>query len=175
MNTENVVIEGCTAVRATNKALCVKFADGVERWIPKPQMAASSQVQGAGSRGNLVVSQWWADNAKLGAAPNPNAGATGTADTPLATAATTRRPQGKPLENKPGSGCMFHQRAEGKRPDWRGAVNIDGKEYELVGWTRQSKSGREYLSLAIEPREALEPALEVAADAGAPIDEDIPF
>ena len=131
MNTENVVIEGCTAVRATNKALCVKFADGVERWIPKSQMAASSQVQGAGSRGNLVVSQWWADNAKLGAAPNPNAGATGTADTPLATAATTRRPQGKPLENKPGSGCMFHQRAEGKRPDWRGAVNIDGKEFTI--------------------------------------------
>jgi hypothetical protein len=170
MNTENVVIEACTAVRATNKALCVKFADGVERWIPKSQVAASSQVQGAGSRGNLVVSQWWADNAKVfatGAAPGPR-------ETPAAAATSTRRPQGKPLENKPGSGCMFHQRAEGKRPDWRGGVNIDGREYELVGWTRQSKSGREYLSLAIEPAPSPQ-ASDSTADVAPMDDEDIPF
>jgi uncharacterized protein (DUF736 family) len=61
---------------------------------------------------------------------------------------------GKPLENKPGKGVLFHRRAEGNQPTLRGGVNIDGTEYELAGWEQTSKSGTEYISLSIKPARA---------------------
>ena len=63
----------------------------------------------------------------------------------------------QPLDNRPGSGVLFRQRdVDGKRPHWRGGVNIDGVEYELAAWIRQSKRGVEFLSLAIKPVRAPE-------------------
>jgi hypothetical protein len=58
---------------------------------------------------------------------------------------------GKPLENKPGWGVLFHREASGNRPTLQGGVNIDGTEYELAGWQRTSKGGTEYISLSIKP------------------------
>ena len=46
---------------------------------------------------------------------------------------------------------MFGQKAEGQQPNYKGGVNIDGREYKLAAWIAQSKSGTEYLSLVIEP------------------------
>jgi hypothetical protein len=41
-----------------------------------------------------------------------------------------------------------------KRPDWRGTVNIDGKEYELSGWTRQKRDGTgSFISGPVKPKE----------------------
>jgi hypothetical protein len=58
---------------------------------------------------------------------------------------------GKPLENKPGQGVLFHRKAEGNRPTLSGGVNVNGQEYELAGWQRTSKAGVEYISLVIRP------------------------
>lgn len=36
-----------------------------------------------------------------------------------------------------------------KHPDYTGKVNVEGKEYRLAGWKRQSKNGKGFLSLSI--------------------------
>lgn len=52
------------------------------------------------------------------------------------------------------SGVLF-QNDKGdndKRPDYKGKLNVDGKDYELAGWKRQ-KGTTTYLSLKIsEPK-----------------------
>ena len=42
-------------------------------------------------------------------------------------------------------------------PDYKGSINIDGKEYWLSGWKSQikkgDKAGQNYLSLSISPKD----------------------
>jgi uncharacterized protein (DUF736 family) len=38
-----------------------------------------------------------------------------------------------------------------KGPDWKGGVNVDEVEYELVAWERVSARGTPYLSVSISP------------------------
>jgi hypothetical protein len=137
MDNETVLIQHTTATRETDKAILVKFADGSEHWIPKSQLQPGSEVRARGDEGDVVISQWFADNSNLFGKGKP------AKDAP---AGTTSRA----LENRPGHGVLFTQRAEGAQPSWRGGVNIDGVEYKLAGWIEQSKSGVEYVSLAIE-------------------------
>lgn len=50
------------------------------------------------------------------------------------------------------SGVLFHNDKEGndKRPDYKGKLNVEGKEYELAGWKRIAKSsGKAFLSVKI--------------------------
>lgn len=37
-----------------------------------------------------------------------------------------------------------------KRPDMTGSLNIEGTDYRLSVWKRQSKSGQEFLSISAE-------------------------
>lgn len=72
------------------------------------------------------------------------------------------------------SGVLFVEtdKKSEKHPDYRGTLNVDGKEYELAGWKRESKNGRTFLSLKIsEPykKKNAEPTVEV--DLG----DEIPF
>ena len=53
------------------------------------------------------------------------------------------------------SGVLFKNDKKGneKAPDWKGKINIDGKEKEMAGWIREGKSGQ-FLSLKVsEPRQ----------------------
>lgn len=49
-------------------------------------------------------------------------------------------------------GVLFQNDKDGneKRPDYKGKLNVDGKDYELAGWKRVSKKGQPFLSLKIE-------------------------
>jgi hypothetical protein len=73
-----------------------------------------------------------------------------------------------------------------KRPDWRGDVNIDGKLYELSGWTRQKRDGSgSFISGPVKVKEKKAdpgayvppPAPSRPAPAAPPsnLDEDVPF
>jgi len=75
-----------------------------------------------------------------------------------------------------------------KRPDYRGKLNIDGKDFELAGWIRKRKAdGQPFLSLTVQPAQpkaAPAPATPatgstaapaVPAAAAAPADEILPF
>ena len=56
--------------------------------------------------------------------------------------------------NKPGQGAIFKNEKKGndKAPDYRGSINIDGKDWEIAGWVRPTKTGDNFLSLtAKEP------------------------
>lgn len=54
------------------------------------------------------------------------------------------------------SGVLFRNDKEGndKRPDHKGKLNVEGKEYEIAAWERiPSKGGNPFLSIKIsEPR-----------------------
>ena len=56
-------------------------------------------------------------------------------------------------QNKPGQGAIFkNKKTNDKAPDYRGSINIDGKDYEVAGWVRPTKTGDNFLSLtAKEP------------------------
>jgi uncharacterized protein (DUF736 family) len=56
----------------------------------------------------------------------------------------------KPLENRPGSGVLFHRQADGNRPTLTGGFNWEGQEFEISGWEKVSKAGKEYISLSIK-------------------------
>ena len=53
-------------------------------------------------------------------------------------------------------GFLMKAKIQGdKLPDYRGAITIDGVEYELAGWIKTSKAGESYLNLcATEKDEA---------------------
>lgn len=57
---EKVEIDDCTGVRATEKALLVRFADGDTHWIPQSQIDDDSEVYRPGDEGTLIVNEWWA-------------------------------------------------------------------------------------------------------------------
>jgi len=53
-------------------------------------------------------------------------------------------------------GVLFRdtEKAEGtKKPDYTGKLNVNGKDYRLAGWLKESKTGSKFLSLSIsEPK-----------------------
>ena len=53
-------------------------------------------------------------------------------------------------------GALFkNDRKEGDRdPDYRGSLNVDGREYRLTGWLKESRAGVAFLSLSIKPKPA---------------------
>jgi len=58
-------------------------------------------------------------------------------------------------------GALFREenKSNPKAPDYKGDVTIDGKKWALAGWIKQTKAGKNYLSLkAEEPREKAKPA-----------------
>lgn len=75
-------------------------------------------------------------------------------------------------------GVMFkNQKKDSERhPDYTGKVNVDGKDYDLSCWIKQSKSGQKFFSLSVK-----EPWVKpVGADAKAAkqsdfINDDVPF
>jgi uncharacterized protein (DUF736 family) len=39
-------------------------------------------------------------------------------------------------------------------PDFRGNINVDGKEYWIKGWKKSSKSGMKFVSLSVTAKDA---------------------
>jgi len=78
-------------------------------------------------------------------------------------------------EQKDNSGSLFREaeKKSDRSPDYTGKAMIDGKMKRIAGWIKQTKSGGNFLSLAINdpqpPREQTPPA-STAVDHG-----DIPF
>lgn len=58
-------------------------------------------------------------------------------------------------DKKNNSGALFvnDKKQSDKHPDYKGNAVINGVEYWLAGWKRESQSGRKYLSIAFEPKD----------------------
>lgn len=55
------------------------------------------------------------------------------------------------MENKELSGVLFpNKKMADRQPDCRGSVRVNGVDYEVAGWKRQSRSGISYVSLALQ-------------------------
>ena len=48
-------------------------------------------------------------------------------------------------------GVLFreNEKKSDKAPDYKGKLNVEGKEYELAGWIRVSKAGNKFLSVSV--------------------------
>jgi len=49
-------------------------------------------------------------------------------------------------------GAFFkNERKENEnQPDYKGPLNVEGKDYEIAGWIKKSKTGKTYLSLKVQ-------------------------
>lgn len=61
------------------------------------------------------------------------------------------------FEQRPGTGSIFRndKKTPGSRaPEYRGSCNVAGAIYEISAWVRETKDGRKFFSLALEPKDA---------------------
>jgi uncharacterized protein (DUF736 family) len=84
-------------------------------------------------------------------------------------------------------GVLFKElnKRNDRGPDFKGTLNVNGDDFEIVAWVKTSKKGTEFLSLSVKPaRNPNEPVqaqttrsyskpLPVASPPGT--DDDIPF
>lgn len=56
------------------------------------------------------------------------------------------------MTERDNSGALFvnENRQNDRQPTHRGEAVVDGQQYCIAGWTRESKNGRHYLSLSFE-------------------------
>lgn len=75
-------------------------------------------------------------------------------------------------------GAIFkNERKQNERqPDYNGSINVEGKEYYISCWIKESKSGNKFFSASLTAKEEQRPA--PPAQPSAPsfdVDEDLPF
>lgn len=58
-------IDNVLVIRATPKALLVRFDDGEEHWIPQSQIDDDSEVYKEDTEGTLIISEWFAEKENL--------------------------------------------------------------------------------------------------------------
>lgn len=85
-----------------------------------------------------------------------------------------------PKEN---NGAMFvnDRKEKDTHPDFKGMLNVDGKEYWLSGWNKNNDRGP-FVSLSVQPKgekstDSIVPtkAKEAPKGEGKPFDDEIPF
>jgi uncharacterized protein (DUF736 family) len=83
------------------------------------------------------------------------------------------------METKLNSGAIFkNTKTKDTQPDYRGKVNVNGKEMEISIWVKESKTGTKYFSASFqEPYVKPVSAQEVANQNNTQdlIDNDLPF
>ncbi len=80
---------------------------------------------------------------------------------------------------KPNSGSLFQntEKKQDTHADYNGTINIEGKEYWINAWEKQTKSGNTYFSLSVKAKEKPQEAKKMVEKAkeDLPFDDDIPF
>ena len=72
------------------------------------------------------------------------------------------------------SGALFRneRRQSDKHPEYKGEVNVNGVDYWLSAWVKESKGGKKYFSLVLSPKE---PRGEESQAPPAGMGDDVPF
>ena len=77
------------------------------------------------------------------------------------------------------TGVLFKNESDNeKAPNYKGKINVDGKEYELAAWVREAKSGKgKFMSLKVqEPKQRQEPRQKQAPQKGFDdMEDDVPW
>ena len=78
------------------------------------------------------------------------------------------------MENKPNSGAIFKndKKTSQNQPDYRGKVNVNGKEMEIALWVKTSSAGNTYFSASFS-----EPYVKAETPQTQPVvaNDDLPF
>lgn len=77
-------------------------------------------------------------------------------------------------EQKDMTGVLFknHRKQNDKHPDYTGNATVEGYEYELSAWIKESKKGNKYMKITFQsPKEEQEKQVPVSRE----LDDDIPF
>lgn len=70
------------------------------------------------------------------------------------------------------SGALFkNEKQSDKHPDYKGSLNVEGKDYWVSSWVNESQAGKKYLSLKLTLKEETNPP----DTTNLPSDEDLPF
>lgn len=71
------------------------------------------------------------------------------------------------------SGVLFKNESDNeKAPNYKGKINVNGNDYEIAAWVRESKAGTKFLSLKVqEPRDKKPKPVQKIED----IESDLPF
>jgi uncharacterized protein (DUF736 family) len=73
------------------------------------------------------------------------------------------------------------RKEQDSHPDFRGSINVDGKDYWLSGWIKERKDGSgRFFSLTVKPKDNAAPAKATSANAAPSrhddrLDDEIPF
>ena len=76
------------------------------------------------------------------------------------------------------SGALFkNDGKQGNQPDYRGPLNVGGKDFEVSAWIKKSQAGKSFMSLSIQEKDAWKKdAPKAAAPAGSDdFEDDVPF
>jgi len=75
------------------------------------------------------------------------------------------------------SGALFknYRKDSDRHPDYKGTINVDGKDYDIAAWLRESKKGDKFMSLKVsEPYQ--KPTQSGGANTGySGLDDEVPF
>lgn len=78
-------------------------------------------------------------------------------------------------------GVLFNnkeKKTQDSHPDYSGSINVNGVDFWLSGWIKESKEGKKFFSLSVRPKEQqarqVSQPTRKAPDPSFP-DEDLPF
>ena len=74
------------------------------------------------------------------------------------------------FKQKPNNGALFKntRKESDKGPDYRGDLNVEGTDYWIAAWLKESKDGKKYMSLAVTPKEGTVTAKQKDDDSDVP-------
>lgn len=54
-------------------------------------------------------------------------------------------------QQKPNSGAAFKNDKKEKeiQPDYKGKINVEGKDYNIAMWVKESKAGQKFFSISV--------------------------
>jgi uncharacterized protein (DUF736 family) len=70
-------------------------------------------------------------------------------------------------------GALFKndKKESDRHPDYRGSLNVNGEEFWISAWLKESKAGTKYMSLSVTAKDEQRAAPAVAET----LDDDVPF
>ena len=80
--------------------------------------------------------------------------------------------------DNPNSGALFkNDGKQGNQPDYRGPLNVGGKDFEVSAWIKKSQAGKSFISISIQEKDAWKKSApkDVEPAASDDFEDDIPF